>query len=130
MRLSLLLSVFLASFQVCQAQQDSNLSVAEFRSAMDTIKDVTVIDLRTQSEVKGGIIPNATIIDYFDKKFEARLDQLDKNKSYLLYCASGARSAETLNLMKAKGFKTVYHMDGGFQQWKSQKMPVTAYKKP
>jgi rhodanese-related sulfurtransferase len=80
--------------------------------------------------LKQGIIPGATNIDYFSKDFEDRIAKLDPSKTYLLYCASGGRSTETMDLMKANGFKCVYNLDGGFTQWKKQKMPVTTFKKP
>lgn len=110
-----------------QGRQETirNVSVTEFRKAMDSLKDEVVIDLRTPDEIKGGKIAGAVEIDYFGANFEPALKGLDKNKVYLLYCASGGRSGETAQLMNKMGFKNLYNMEGGFREWVKQKMPVS-----
>ncbi|HEX8040410.1 MAG TPA: rhodanese-like domain-containing protein, partial [Chryseosolibacter sp.] len=102
-----------------QGRQETirNVSVTEFRKAMDSLKDEVVIDLRTPDEIKGGKIAGAVEIDYFGPNFEPALKRLDKNKVYLLYCASGGRSGETAQLMDKMGFKNLYNMEGGFREW-------------
>lgn len=46
---------------------------------------------------------------YHDKNF-------DKNKTILLYCASGGRSALAGKLLKDMGYDNVYNL-GGFKEW-------------
>ena len=50
-------------------------------------------------------------------KFISEIDKLDKSKSYFIYCKSGARSGQTCELMKQKGFKKVYNLEGGILGW-------------
>jgi rhodanese-related sulfurtransferase len=113
-----------------QQKNYRDVNVAEFKALTDSLQNAVVLDLRTPDELKQGIIPNATNIDYFTKDFEDRIAKLDPSKTYLLYCGSGARSSETMDLMKANGFKCVYNLDGGFIQWKKQKMPIVPFQKP
>ena len=40
--------------------------------------------------------------------------KLDKNKVYLIYCASGSRSGNAHDTMRSQGFHEVYNMLGGF----------------
>jgi len=113
----------------CFAQSlpaDENLSVDVFEAQLERGSNV-LIDLRTPDEVKKGIIKNATVIDYFRKDFEEAIAKLDPKKTYLLYCASGGRSGETLTLMKEKGFKNVYDLKGGFNAWRAEGKPVQPY---
>jgi len=104
--------------------QSEDLTPKEFQAKSETLKDAVIIDLRTPDEIKAGIIPGATIIDYFSKSYEKKINTLDKSKTYLLYCASGGRSGETLELMKKKGFIAVYHLAGGFEGWKKEGLPI------
>lgn len=121
----LLVTGTLEAFSQGRQEAIRNVSVTEFRKAMDSLKDEVVIDLRTPDEIKGGKIAGAVEIDYFGKNFEPALKRLDKDKVYLLYCASGGRSGETAQLMNKMGFKNLYNMEGGFREWVKQKMPVS-----
>jgi phage shock protein E len=102
-----------------------DLSVAAFKSKMDSMEDEVLLDLRTPDEIARGVIPGSVNIDYFKKDFEAVIGKLDRNKTYFVYCAGGSRSAETAELMTRLGFKRVYNLPEGFTGWKKQKMPVS-----
>ena len=101
-----------------------NVTVEEFQGGIDSLKDEIIIDLRTPEELKQGKIADARVIDFFGPNFEPSIEKLEKNKVYFLYCASGARSGETADLMKEMGFKTLFNLEGGFRQWVAKKMPV------
>jgi phage shock protein E len=97
-----------------------NLNPAEADNLIKERSDLEVIDLRTQEEVDAGIITkNITNIDFYKQDFESKIDELNKEKPYLIYCNSGNRSGETFEMMKDKGFEKVYHLDGGIQDWQS-----------
>ena len=57
---------------------------------------------------------------------ESRLKDLDKNKFYLVYCRSGARSNSAANTMRANGFTKVTNMMGGINDWNRQDLPTTS----
>lgn len=105
-----------------------NVDVDGFKQAMDSLEDEVLVDLRTPDELKQGKIPGAIVIDYFGADFESAIQRLDKNKTYLLYCASGGRSGETSELMEKMGFRKVYNLESGFRGWVKARMPVE--KKP
>jgi rhodanese-related sulfurtransferase len=110
------------------AQQTSDVvvhvSVPEFSHLIDSLEDEVVIDLRTPDELKQGKIANAIVIDYFGTDFEAAIQKLDRNKTYLLYCAGGSRSGDTAELMRGLGFRKVYDLEPGFNGWVKKKMPI------
>ena len=101
-----------------------NVSVKQFRNTMDSLQHEIIIDLRTPEELTHGKIPGAIVIDFFGNDFERAIAALDKNKVYLLYCASGGRSGETADLMHNMGFKDLYNLESGFRGWVKEKMPV------
>ena len=86
--------------------------------------DFIILDVRTEPEYKSGHIENAENIDYYSEGFEDELGELDKNKTYLIYCASGNRSGRTLKIMKRRGFQKAYNVLGGIKGWKSKGLPV------
>ena len=84
-----------------------------------------ILDVRTPEEFLGEYIENAINLDYYSDTFRNDLDKLDKNKTYLIYCRSGGRSGNTLNIIKELDFREVYNMLGGIIKWKSEGLPTT-----
>lgn len=83
--------------------------------------DLIVLDVRTPEEInEGKIVSTALELDFYDDAFETKLDQLDKNKNYLVYCRSGGRSGKTVSKMKKKGFKSAHNLLGGYSAWSDQ----------
>jgi rhodanese-related sulfurtransferase len=108
----------------CSHAQNGNvLSPKEFQAKLISAKG-QLIDVRTPGEFKKGHLKDSRLLNLFDDNFEASLDQLDRNQTYFVYCAVGGRSSEAADLMRKKGFKNVYELDGGFTRWKSEGLPV------
>ena len=84
-----------------------------------------ILDVRTPEEFLGEYIENAVNLDYYSDTFRNDLDKLDKNKTYLIYCRSGRRSENALNIMKELDFREVYNMLAGIIKWKSEGLPTT-----
>ncbi len=87
-------------------------------------KKVVVLDVRTPEEFKEGHLAGATNINFRGPDFEKRIGQLDKSKSYLVHCAAGGRSTQSLPILKKQEIKSVYHLDGGFNSWKKEGLTV------
>lgn len=89
---------------------------------LDTIlqqDSVILIDVRTPGEVNQGYIPGAdSFMDYNSGEFSAKVDGLDKNYTYVMYCRSGGRSGKASSEMIKKGFTRVYNLQGGVMNYK------------
>ncbi len=86
--------------------------------------DFVIIDVRTPEEFEGEHIENAINIDFYSEAFREELDNLDKNKTYLIYCRSGGRSGSTLDIMAELNFKEVYNVLGGILSWEAEELPT------
>ena len=113
-----LLIVFLLMFTTPQ----KDVSVQKAQKLMKQ-KNVVVLDVRTKAEQDSGYIKKAVFIDYKKQDFKQKIQTLDKSKTYVVYCKSGRRSAETLTLMTSLGFTNVYNVLGGIDAWRKAKLP-------
>lgn len=83
-----------------------------------------LLDVRTPKEYSEGHLANARQLDYLNTEaFDAGIKQLDKSRTYYIYCRSGRRSHGACLKMKKQGFK-VYDMEGGILNWTKLGMPV------
>jgi rhodanese-related sulfurtransferase len=69
--------------------------------------------VRTPEELSGGVIGHPINIDIYSHDFSQKINELDKKKTYLVYCRSGNRSKTALEIMKQLGFENVYEIDCG-----------------
>ncbi|MCF8255506.1 MAG: rhodanese-like domain-containing protein [Bacteroidia bacterium] len=83
-----------------------------------------ILDVRTPSEQKNGMIKGAQALDIFAENFEMQIDKLDKSKTYYVYCAAGGRSLEACEIMEKKGFTKVIDLDGGIGRWRDEGLEV------
>lgn len=88
----------------------------EFKELI-TKGNTLVIDVRTPVEFSEAHIKNAINIDYFSKSFSETISKLDKQKTILVYCAAGGRSTSACLDFKKLGFKKVYNLIGGYDDW-------------
>ena len=90
-------------------------------SLMDD-ESMIILDVREKKERKSGYINGSLHIPLSDVK--SQLSKLDKNKSILVYCRSGSRSAHIAGLLTRNEYEKVYNLKGGIQAWKRAKMPI------
>ena len=79
--------------------------------------DFIIIDVRTPGEYEKAHIPGAININFQSSESRTEIKQLDRNKTYLLYCRSGNRCAQAMETMREMGFTHVAHITGGITAW-------------
>jgi len=79
----------------------------------------TILDVRQPWEYEEDHVPGAKLIPLGDLKDS--LDELDKGKPTLVYCAVGGRSRVAAQLMSGMGFKEVYNLAGGIKAYRGAK---------
>lgn len=91
----------------------SNVDSQGLRAAQQ--RGATVLDVRTESEYNAGHIPGAELVA--EGTYAQALANADRNKEYVVYCATGSRSSVVVEWMKANGFKNVKHFNAGIVSW-------------
>lgn len=88
--------------------------------------DFIVLDVRTPEEYAQGHLPEKTPmnLDFYASDFREQLARLDRAKTYLVYCRTGHRSGETVQMMRELGFRRVYDLQGGLTAWQSAGLPI------
>ena len=133
--LSCLLSA--GSVQITNAQSKTNTALTrplpgdvdakQAASALQTQRDMVVLDVRTPDEYKNGHLTNAININLYDPNFKSKLARLDKSKTYVVHSAAGlenGRSRKATAAMDSLGFKQIKHLNGGFNAWQQANLPV------
>jgi len=89
--------------------------------------DVQLADVRENNEWAEGHLPGAVHLpkSYLEQWAEDRIP--DKDKTTVLYCAGGVRSAMAADTLAKLGYSHVISMSGGFNRWKDSGLP---WKKP
>ena len=85
---------------------------------------LVVLDVRTPEEYAAGHIAGSENLDFYAPDFLDRLDGLDKETPYFVYCRSGNRSATTIDAMRDLGFTEVYELGGGVVTWAEAGYPL------
>ena len=86
--------------------------------------DLIILDIRPVEEFVTEHVPGAVNLDYDGHKFQEKVNKLDKEKNYLIYCKSGVRGGYFMNKMRDSGFHGAYNILGGFVGWKINKLPL------
>jgi phage shock protein E len=85
---------------------------------------IVILDVRTPEEFAEGHIAGSLNIDVSNSNFAAQISELDKTKTYAVYCRSGNRSAVATAEMEKLGFTSLYNMTGGAIDWTAAGFPL------
>ncbi len=84
--------------------------------------DVTVLDVRSDSEWESGRVPGARHI--YVLHLEERLGELDPEATVAVYCGSGYRASIAASVLQKHGFERVVNVPGSWTAWKTAGLPV------
>ena len=86
------------------------ITVQELKEMMDNKKDFQLIDVREPSEhefcnLGGELIPLGTLM--------SKQDMIAKDKTVVVYCRVGQRSASAIRSLETQNFDNLYNLKGG-----------------
>ena len=91
-----------------------------------------ILDVRKVDECEKGMIEGAVNIPL--DELRGRLQELDKNKSVIIYCQVGLRGYLAYRLLKLSGFEKVRNLSGGYKTYypttcRQSNCPLYSYEK-
>ncbi|WP_283698372.1 rhodanese-like domain-containing protein [Clostridium perfringens] len=94
-----------------------DLSIDESKKLINDGEVTLILDVRNEDEFAEGHLKNAIQIPV--KELKENLSDIEKFKDelVLVYCRSGKRSAEAVDILKENGFKNLVHMKDGISKW-------------
>ena len=106
------------------AEPFKRISASEAVALLQGLPETVLIDVREDDEYAEGHIPNAihSPLGFIESNIENIT--MDKNKTLLLYCRGGFRSAKAAAALAAMGYTHVISMDGGLSAWGESDFPV------
>ena len=96
------------------------LSVPPFQDNFVDGKCLVILDVRTAQEYVLGHLKGSINLDFKSPSFRDEIARLDREKAYLLYCRTGNRSGRVIVLMSSLGFKELYNLTKGIEQWQRE----------
>jgi hydroxyacylglutathione hydrolase len=87
--------------------------------------DINVLDVRKGSEFSAQHLKDAQNfpLDFINKN----MNQVDRDKKYYLYCASGYRSVIAASILRSRGFNNLVNVAGGFKAMADTNLPMTDF---
>jgi rhodanese-related sulfurtransferase len=111
------LLIMIVSVGMMSAQTVKQLNSPEVNQLLKKTPKIVVLDVRTPEEFAQGHLKGAKNIDIRQPDFYSRVDKLDKNQTYLVYCRTNHRSGVAVEYMSQHGFQKLYQMMDGFPGW-------------
>lgn len=82
----------------------SSLTACTEAEPMSASDFASVIDVRTVEEWNSGHLEGAVLIEIADADFRQELSALDPAADYFIYCRSGNRAGQAIDIMREMGF--------------------------
>jgi len=109
--------------------QITEIEVSDVVNLLD--EGYQVLDVREPAEYHSGTIdgalnvPRGVLEAASDHQFPGHNEKmLDRDKKWLVFCATSGRSAMATAVLQQMGFKNVKNINGGMAAWKSAEMQV------
>ena len=118
-----ILMLSILGFMGCTAQNGSSIDSKEAYGLIKADSNIAILDVRTAKEFADGHVAEAVNIDVNQADFAQKIDQLDRSKTYIVYCRSGRRSSKAVGILATKGFKNLYNVSDGFVGWNKNGLP-------
>ena len=114
----------MATFRELLASAKTQITEIDTAAAAEAIAaGAVVLDVREPDEYDQGALPGVIHIPrgHLEAQVEGRI--LDRDRTVVVYCAGGVRSAFAAKTLQELGYTDVRSMAGGFGKWKDEGRP-------
>ena len=98
----------------------------EFIKEFNENADAVIIDVRNSKDYRKSSIKDAINIPYhtINDDYFGGPGAIPIDKSLFIYCYVGYSSRKAAVMFYDHGYRNIFSLEGGFNRWKSKKMPV------
>jgi len=93
----------------------ATITTDELQKKLEAGEKLELVAVREDEEVAQGMIPGAKHIKMME--IPNRMNELEREKEYIIICRSGARSSNVCHYLQDQGYK-VSNMVGGMLEWR------------
>ncbi len=95
-----------------------HIEATDWNDRIENDGSAIIVDTRTHREWNRGAIKDSVLLDVLNPySFMNQAQNLDKAKSYYLYCQTGVRSVQACMILENMGFKKTYNLRGGIVRY-------------
>ena len=93
------------------------IDVSELKQRIDDGAKIRLLDIRSDAEVAGGILPDSEHLAMHLIPLKMQEFASEPDTEVILYCRSGARSYHACMYLMQQGVDHVYNLRGGIISW-------------
>jgi len=93
----------------------NEIDVQSLKHKLDNNEDFILLDVRENQELEICKIEQALHIPM--SVIPARLNEINFNKTVIIMCKSGGRSAQVCQYLNKQGYSAIYNLRGGITSW-------------
>ncbi|MCK8817870.1 CoA-disulfide reductase [Natroniella sulfidigena] len=102
---------------------NGDVEVIQWDQVDELGEDVILLDVRREVELKFGALEGAINISL--NSLRDRLDELDREREVVIYCAVGLRGYLASRILMQRGFKQVKNLSGGYKLYREVELDQT-----
>ena len=104
-------------------EQITSITAKEFEQRFNT-KSIAVLDVRKDGEYNSAHLEGDHIEHLSLDSIHQKIQGIESQKTYHVYCGGGYRSVIAASILKANGFSNVIDIAGGFAALKKTQLPI------
>lgn len=108
-----------------EPDDELEIAIEELGERLDEGQDVLLLDVRTDAEVRTGMLARAVHIPL--DRLDARVTELDPEGVWIVYCRSGKRSLRAATTLRERGFRSAASLRGGIEAWRATGRPIAGW---
>lgn len=128
------MTMSLGDFVAEARRRITEITADEVDLLLENHETILLVDVREPAEYEGGHIPGAIAIPRgllegaADSQSKHRVGELcaARDKTVIVYCESGGRSALAADVLQRMGFTAVRSLAGGCVLWEAEGYPLVA----
>ncbi len=98
------------------SQSEYTIEPEEAKERLENDDSIVLLDVRTLDEFNEEHITDAELLTLFDLESDMESRYPDKTQTFFVYCRSGSRSADAIQILSNLGYEDIHDL-GGIINW-------------